>query len=246
VVCNADAHVLYEHLLGPHRPAGPRGPPRPPPAAPRPPVHRGFVLLLALDGRTPGPAHRIWFSGDTDAELDALAAGVPAADPTVYVHAPDDAALRPDEASEGWFVLVNAPPQGGRAGLDWDRPGVADAYADRVLDVLARRGTDVRARVRWREVRTPADLERATGAPGGAIYGTASHGVTAALLRPTNRSPVRGLYLVGGSSHPGGGLPLVLLSAGIVAGLVGQDGQDTGDPEDTGAPGTSRTTASAR
>ncbi len=258
VVCNADAHVLYEHLLAPtaRRDRAVRRARRRLRRAPR--STAGFVLLLALDGREPGPAHRIWFPEDTDAELDALAAGVPAADPTVYVHAPDDPALRPDDTSEGWFVLVNAPPQGGRAGLDWDRPGVADAYADRVLDVLARRGTDVRDRVRWREVRTPADLERATGAPGGAIYGTASHGVTAALLRPANRSPVPGLYLVGGSSHPGGGLPLVLLSAGIVADLVAedargpQDARDPRDPQDAPAPGgragpgTSRTTATAR
>ena len=75
--------------------------------------------------------------------------------------------------------------------------------------------------MRWREVRTPADLERATGSPGGAIYGTASHGARAALLRPANRSPVPGLYLVGGSAHPGGGLPIVALSAAIVADLVG-------------------------
>jgi phytoene desaturase len=243
VVCNADAHVLYEHLLAPtaRRDRGVRRARRRLRRAPR--STAGFVLLLALDGREPGPAHRIWFSGDTDAELDALAAGVPAADPTVYVHAPDDPALRPDDASEGWFVLVNAPAQGGRAGLDWDRPGVADAYADRVLDVLARHGTDVRDRIRWREVRTPADLERSTRAPGGAIYGTASHGVAAALLRPGNQSPVPGLYLVGGSSHPGGGLPLVLLSAGIVAGLVAEDAGKAGT---AGAAGTSRTTASAR
>ena len=89
------------------------------------------------------------------------------------------------------------------------------------LATLAARGEDVRDRVRWRVVRTPADLERDTGAPGGAIYGTASHGSRAALLRPANRSPVPGLYLVGGSAHPGGGLPLVVLSASIVAGLVG-------------------------
>jgi phytoene dehydrogenase-like protein len=80
---------------------------------------------------------------------------------------------------------------------------------------------DVRDRIRWREVRTPADLERVTASPGGAIYGTASHGARAALLRPANRSPVRGLYLVGGSAHPGGGLPIVALSAAIVADLVG-------------------------
>jgi phytoene dehydrogenase-like protein len=75
--------------------------------------------------------------------------------------------------------------------------------------------------VLWREVRTPADLEAATRAPGGSIYGTSSNGPRAAFLRPANRGPVPGLFLVGGSSHPGGGLPLVGLSAEIVAGLVG-------------------------
>ena len=119
-------------------------------------------------------------------------------------------------------MLVNAAPHDPVRGVDWDAPGLAQRYADRVLERLAERGTDVRDRIRWREVRTPADLERATGAPGGAIYGTASHGPRAALLRPANRSPVPGLYLVGGSAHPGGGLPLVVLSAAIVAEMIGQ------------------------
>jgi phytoene dehydrogenase-like protein len=70
-------------------------------------------------------------------------------------------------------------------------------------------------------VRTPADLERETGSLGGSIYGTSSNGRSAAFLRPANRSPVPGLFLVGGSAHPGGGLPLVTLSAAITAGLVG-------------------------
>jgi phytoene dehydrogenase-like protein len=137
------------------------------------------------------------------------------------VHAPDDPALRPDDASQGWFVLVNAAPHDPARGVDWDAPGLAQRYADLVLEKLAERGTDVRDRIRWREVRTPADLGRATGAPGGAIYGAASHGPRAALLRPANRSPVPGLYLVGGSAHPGGGLPLVVLSAAIVAEMIG-------------------------
>ena len=60
--------------------------------------------------------------------------------------------------------------------------------------------------------------------PGGAIYGTSSNGRRAAFLRPGNRGRHRGLYLVGGSSHPGGGLPLVAMSARIVADLVREDG----------------------
>ena len=189
----------------------------------------GFVLLLALRGRTPGLAHHtVLFPEDYDAEFDAVFgtgrnAGrpVPVADPTVYVSAPDDPALRPDEDSESWFVLVNAPRHDPGRGVDWDEPGLADRYAGQVLETMARRGMDVRDRLLWCVPRTPADLQRETGSPGGSIYGTSSNGVRAAFLRPANASPVRGLFLVGGSSHPGGGLPLVALSAGIVAGLVG-------------------------
>jgi phytoene dehydrogenase-like protein len=74
----------------------------------------------------------------------------------------------------------------------------------------------------WQVIRTPADLEASVRAPGGAIYGTSSNGSRAAFQRPANQSPITGLYLVGGSSHPGGGLPLVGMSAEIVAELIGR------------------------
>ena len=118
---------------------------------------------------------------------------------------------------EAWFVLVNAARQGSSAGsVDWRRPGLAEAYADRILDVLAERGADVRDRLLFREIRTPADLADGTGAPGGTIYGTAG-----GLLRPANTTGTQGLFLVGGSTHPGGGLPMVTLSAQIVADRIG-------------------------
>ena len=118
---------------------------------------------------------------------------------------------------------MNAPRHDpvGVLGIDWTKPGFAEAEADRVLAVMARRGVDVRPFVRFREVRSPADLAARTRAEGGSIYGTSSNGSLAAFLRPANRSSVRGLFLVGGSSHPGGGLPLVQLSARIVADMVG-------------------------
>jgi len=237
VVANADATHLYRDLLPPGAAAAPL-------AALRrtQPSLSGFVLLLALRGRTPGLRHHtVLFPEDYDDEFDSVfgtgphRAGGPRAvpDPTVYISAPDDPALRPDDGHEAWFVLVNAPrhvaPGGGAdraagrgsGGVDWTAPGVAGAYADRVLAVMAARGLDVRDRLLWREVRTPADLERDTRSVGGSIYGTSSNGARAAFLRPANRSPVPGLFLVGGSAHPGGGLPLVGLSAAIVAGLVG-------------------------
>jgi phytoene desaturase len=228
VVSDVDARHLYADLVAPQ-------------ANRRPlaqldqvtPSLSGFVLLLALRGRSAHPAHHtVLFPADYDDEFDSVFGsgrhrGRPRAapDPTVYVAAPDDAALRPDDGHEAWFVLVNAPrhlPDKPAGGVDWDRPGVADGYADHVLEIMAARGVDVRDRLLWREIRTPADLERATGSVGGSIYGSSSNGARAAFLRPANRSPVPGLFLVGGSAHPGGGLPLVGLSATIVAGLVGR------------------------
>jgi phytoene desaturase len=220
VVANADASHLYADLL--------------PAKAARPAVRRlrratpslsGFVLMLALRGRTPRRAHHtVLFPPNYDAEFDAVfgRSAAPVEDPTVYVSAPDDPALRPSDDTEALFVLVNAARHGsGPGALDWTTPGTAERYADRVLAVMAERGMDVRDRVLWREVRSPADLESATRSPGGAIYGTSSNGARTAFLRPANRSPVPGLFLVGGSAHPGGGLPLVAMSAAIVAGLIG-------------------------
>ena len=220
VVANADASHLYADLV-------PRSVARPALRRLRraTPSLSGFVLMLALRGRTPGLGHHtVLFPRSYDAEFDAVfgRSAAPVADPTVYVSVPDDPALRPDNDSEAWFVLVNAPRHGAGAGaIDWTAPGLADSYADRVLAVLADRGLDIRDRLLWREVRTPADLERETRSPGGAIYGTSSNGWRAAFLRPANRSPVPGLFLVGGSAHPGGGLPLVGMSAAIVAEMIG-------------------------
>ena len=209
VVANVDAAHLYRDLL-----------PRPRLRPAGEPSLSGFVLLLGVrtDPDAAPPAHHtVLFPADYDAEFDAVFGGRPPADPTVYISVPPDPALAP-AGHEAWFVLVNAPRQGP---YDWDAPGAADDYAGLVLGRMAERGIDVRARIVLREVRTPADLARRTRAEGGAIYGTSSNGTRAAFLRPANRSPVPGLFLVGGSAHPGGGLPLVALSARAVAGLVG-------------------------
>ena len=223
VVANADATHLYRDLVRDPRGADPLRRLRK-----ATPSLSGFVLLLAVRGRTPDLLHHnVWFPQDYDAEFDAIFGrdARPVDDPTVYVCAPDDDLMRPDGDHESWFVLVNAPrhsTRGERGTVDWTVPGLAEAYRDRVLAVMAARGFDVRDRLLWSEIRTPADLERETRAPGGSIYGTSSNGARAAFLRPANVSPVPGLYLVGGSAHPGGGLPLVGMGAEIVAGLVGR------------------------
>ena len=182
----------------------------------------GFVLLLGVRGTTPELAHHtVFFPSHYDAEFDAVFGSAGrrarlASNPTIFITRAADPAVHP-HGNEAWFVLVNAPRHGTAwSALDWSRPGLADAYRDHILDVLAARGLDVRDRLRFAETRTPRDLADATAAPGGAIYGTAG-----GLLRPANRGPVPGLWLVGGSTHPGGGLPMVTLSAQIVADAIG-------------------------
>lgn len=213
VVANVDATHLYADLL-------------PDAAALRqvlrtPVSSSGFALLASVEGRTEGLAHHnVAFSGDERAEFDAIFHHHrPAADPTLYVCASSvtDAAQAP-EGCENWFVLVNVPPA---SAVDWDAE--AEAYRDHLLDMLARRGWDLSGRLRSVETISPVDIATRYRAWQGAIYGTSSNGRRAAFLRPANRGPRRGLYLVGGSSHPGGGLPLVAMSGAIVAAMVDAD-----------------------
>ncbi|NDB18701.1 MAG: phytoene desaturase [Actinobacteria bacterium] len=238
VVANTDAGAVHADLLSTDDPGNASAGRV---TRSRPASLSGFCIYAAVQGTTTSIAHHnVWFCDDYDDEFDSIfAVGrqrgaarlVP--DPTIYACVPQDPHMHPGGA-ESWFILVNAAPQrpaagtastagiAGRASVDWTAPGVAQAYADHILEVLARRGVDLRPRLLWREVRTPADIEAATLSPGGTIYGSASHGPRASFTRPANQTRVPGLYLVGGSSHPGGGLPLVAMSGAIVADLIGR------------------------
>jgi phytoene dehydrogenase-like protein len=193
VVWDGDARALGE-LLG-------RG------GASRGRSSSGLATMVAVAGRDAGRAHHeVRFPADYDAEFDDLfVERRPVRDPTVYVSAPwvTDAGDAP-AGHEALFALVNAPSH---AGGDWERE------AGRVVDRLG-----LGDRVLATAVRSPDDLERETGALGGAIYGAAPAGRLGALRRPGNRvRGVRGLLRVGGTAHPGGGLPLVMLGAELVA-----------------------------
>jgi phytoene desaturase len=205
VVANADAEHLYRDLLPDERAL------RRVRRAPR--SMSGLIVLAVVRGATPGVGHHnVWFSADERAEFAHLRAGRMADDPTIY--ASISAVTDPSQAAPGtenWFLLVNTPP-----GIRLD----AGRERDRLLAVLAARGVDLRDRLTWSDVITPLQLAGRTRSPAGAIYGTSSDGRRAAFVRPGNRGARRGLYLVGGSSHPGGGLPLVLTSARIVATMV--------------------------
>jgi phytoene desaturase len=208
VVANADAAHVYRDLV--------------PDARALRRVHRatpstsGFVVLAGVWGATAGITHHgIWFSDDERREFSSIADGRLADDPTIYgcVSSVTDASQAP-AGHENWFLLVNTP-----AGVHVDAP----AYEAVVLERLAAHGVDLRERLVFTETITPAELEARYRSPGGAIYGTSSNGRRAAFVRPANRGARRGLYLVGGSSHPGGGLPLVTMSARIVDEMIEAD-----------------------
>jgi phytoene desaturase len=180
----------------------------------------GFALMLGLRDREPGRVHHeIRFPADYDAEFDdVFRHRRPVRDPTLYLAS--SSVTDPGEAPNGGdnlFVLANAPVHRIDGGPDWDTE--ADAYEAQLLRQLAVDPDRILARAR----RTPADLERQTGALGGAIYGLAPHGRLGTLRRPPNRvAGLRGLWRVGGTTHPGGGLPLVLLSGRTVAREIGR------------------------
>ena len=208
VVSNADAGHLYADLL-PDENALKQ-------ARKAPRSTSGFVLCIGARGTTPNiHHHNVWFSGDAFQEFREIDAGQLASDPTIYgcVSSTTDPSQAPD-GDENWFLLVNTPP-----GIEVDR----EEYRDVVLDRLAKHGVDLRGRMRFCAVMTPTDIEHNYRAPGGSIYGTSSNGKMAAFLRPKNRGTKTGLYLVGGSSHPGGGLPLVTTSARIVTDMIADD-----------------------
>lgn len=180
----------------------------------------GFVLLLGVGRKLPRLAHHtVYFSSDYPAEFAQLfdERRFPD-DPTVYVSAPSrsDATLAP-AGGETLFVMANAPA--GEAAWDDEQTALARG---RVFERLSKGGfPDIESDVVVSDVWTPRRIARDYLMPGGAIYGKNSHGWRRAFLRPPNKDArLGGLYRVGGSSHPGGGTPTVLLSAEITCELI--------------------------
>jgi phytoene desaturase len=180
----------------------------------------GFVMLLGIDRELPGlNPHTIFFSADYPREFTEICAErrFPS-DPTVYVNAPSrvDRSIVPG-GGESLFVMANAPARGDT----WSTAEISQAR-ERVFARLEKSGfPDLTGHIVVEDIWTPSRIEEAYSMPGGAIYGTDSHGWRNAFLRPRNKNQTcGGLYHVGGSTHPGGGTPTVLLSAEITCKLI--------------------------
>lgn len=183
----------------------------------------GFILLLGVEGQHPELAHHnVFFSEDYRREFfQIFHENKPPDDPTIYVAitSKTDAEHAPI-GCENWFVLVNAPADNGY----FKMPGNKAAYKDLVLDRLASKGVDVRMKLRIIKAFTPSDLEDVTGARRGSLYGISYNDKLAPFRRPSNRCPeMKNLYFVGGTTHPGGGVPMVMLSAKVVSDMICED-----------------------
>jgi phytoene desaturase len=219
VVANVDVATVYERLL-PQEAVKPRRLKR---LTRVEPSCSGFILLLGIEGVHPDLAHHnIFFSADYPREFDEIfRQGIPPTEPTIYVAitAKTDPAHTP-AGCENWFVLVNAPPLSNH--FDWRAQ--TDDYRELVLSQLAKFGYDIRRQIRVEKMLTPVDIAHMTGARRGALYGASSNNPFTAFQRPHNRAPdVKGLYFVGGTTHPGGGVPMVMLSGQVAAKLVLED-----------------------
>jgi len=166
--------------------------------------------------------HNIFFSSDYRGEFRALRNGEVSADPTVYLFA--SSRVVPADAPEGkdnWFVMINVPYDRGQ---DWNRI-ISRARADIIKKLGKRLGFDIEEFIEAERVLDPLSIESMTASHRGALYGSSSNSRFAAFRRhPNVRSRYKNLWFVGGSVHPGGGIPLCLASAKIACEMIPEAG----------------------
>ncbi|MCF8411936.1 MAG: phytoene desaturase [Melioribacteraceae bacterium] len=184
------------------------------------PSSSGLVYYWGVKGNYPELAvHNILFSKNYRSEFDQLfdQKKIPL-DPTTYIYV--SSKLNKNDAPEGfenWFVMINTPYH---TDQNWEVE--KEIAKERVIDKINNMfGINLRKQIVFEEVLTPDKIQTDTSSSYGSIYGISSNSKSAAFLRQSNKSKkYKGLYFVGGSAHPGGGIPLVLLSAKITSELI--------------------------
>ena len=216
VVCNSDIKHAYHELL-------PKQVRRPRKTLAQEPSSSALIFYWGIGQTFPEmDLHNIIFSEDYKEEFDHICSNGPFwKDPTIYIHISNR--LEVDDAPKGkdsWFVMVNVPYDQGQ---DWEDivRKVRRKLIERISSVL---GKDIASLIETEEILTPTQIQQRTSSVGGALYGTSSNERMAAFLRHSNKSSsVKGLYFCGGSAHPGGGVPLCILSGKIAAEWIKED-----------------------
>jgi phytoene desaturase len=164
--------------------------------------------------------HNIFFSGDYEKEFDHLfRLKTLHDDPTVYINITSkcEPGVQAPEGMENWFVMINVPAN---VGQNWEQ--YREESRTRIIEKLSRLlKTDIEPLIHTERVADPVSIESLTDSYQGSLYGTSSNSQFAAFLRHANFSKqISNLYFVGGSVHPGGGIPLCLSSAAITAKVI--------------------------
>ena len=229
VVLNGDAAALARGLFGEAAAKGHAEP-----------SERSLsAITWALVAETRGfplARHNVFFSSNYQEEFRQLFNdGEVPLRPTIYVCAQD----RDDRGAfsggaERLLVLVNAPANGDRKPL---QPAEVAACETRCFDLLSRSGLYISRSPEASVVTTPSGFERLFPGTGGALYGAASHGMTSPFARSGSRTKLPGLYLTGGSAHPGAGVPMVALSGKLAAASALADLASTGRSRTAATPG---------
>lgn len=165
--------------------------------------------------------HNILFSDNYRKEFDHIfRCGTIYEDPTVYINV--TSVVKPDDAPPGcmnWFTMINVP---NNQGQDWDQ--LISVARKNVIEKISRiLKIDLEPLIEIEQILDPRSIETKTSSAQGALYGNSSNNRFAAFLRHANySSEIKNLYFCGGSVHPGGGIPLSLLSAKIVSEMIDQ------------------------
>lgn len=232
IVVNADSAALASGLLGSGAAKQ---------VAAYPPGERSLsAVTWALTAKIPSfplVHHNVFFSSDYRREFDEIfQQGKLPHSPTVYVCAQDRSDTYGDSAvaAERLLCLVNAPATGDSH--FFERLEI-EQCENATFATLERCGLHIDRRSMSRQITTPADFHRLFPGTGGALYGRASHGWRASFQRPGARTRIGGLYLAGGSTHPGAGVPMAALSGRLAASSLLMDFASTRSWVPTAMPG---------
>ena len=212
VVCNADIHTVYDKLI--------------PSAKKLEAVDKqersssALIFYWGIDKEFPElDVHNIMFTEDYKSEFDCIFESKTIYhDPTVYINITSKR-IKEDapDGKENWFVMINVPSVYGQ---DWDSM-VAEARKNIIRKISKNLGVDIESLIVFEEQLTPQSIQDKTYSFKGSLYGTSSNSRFAAFFRHKNfSSQYKNLYFVGGSVHPGGGIPLALASAKIIDQLI--------------------------